>query len=174
MIRFDLSITLDYNVIAQSDYVFVIQPTNTPYQRFTLERLETQPAEDASRQILSLLETIAAPRRFVKRLAVRSAGKTVFVDIADVDWIEVAENYVKLHAGRASHLVQVAMNTLEKSLDPDSFLRIHRSILVNLGRIKELEPALHGEYVVTLQNGVRLRSGRTYHEKLKALAGNPF
>jgi len=138
------------------------------------ERLETQPAEDASRQILSLLETIAAPRRFVKRLAVRSAGKTVFVDIADVDWIEAAENYVKLHAGRASHLVQVAMNTLEKSLDPDSFLRIHRSILVNLGRIKELEPALHGEYVVTLQNGVRLRSGRTYHEKLKALAGNPF
>ncbi len=137
-------------------------------------RLETQPAEDASRQILSLLETIAAPHRFVKRLAVRSAGKTVFVEIGDVDWIEAAENYVKLHAGRASHLVQVAMNTLEKSLDPDAFLRIHRSIIVNVGRIKELEPALHGEYVVTLLNDVRLRSGRTYHEKLKALTGNPF
>ena len=137
-------------------------------------RLETQPAEDASRQILSLLETIAAPHRFVKRLAVRSAGKTVFVEIGDVDWIEAAENYVKLHAGRASHLVQVAMNTLEKSLDPDAFLRIHRSIIVNVARIKELEPALHGEYVVTLQNDVRLRSGRTYHEKLKALTGNPF
>ncbi len=137
-------------------------------------RLETQPAEDASRQILSLLETIAAPHRFVKRLAVRSAGKTVFVEIGDVDWIEAAENYVKLHAGRASHLVQVAMNTLEKSLDPDAFLRIHRSIIVNVARIKELEPALHGEYVVTLLNDVRLRSGRTYHEKLKALTGNPF
>lgn len=137
-------------------------------------RLETQPAEDANRQILSLLETLAAPHRSVKRLAVRSAGKTVFVEIGDVDWIEAAENYVKLHAGRASHLVQVAMNTLEQSLDPDCFLRIHRSIIVNIGRIKELEPALHGEYVVTLETGVRLRSGRTYHEKLKALAGNPF
>ena len=133
-----------------------------------------QPARDESRQILSLLETIAAPRRQLKRLAVRTAGKTLFVDIDDVDWIEAAENYVKLHVGRASHLVHVAMNTLEKSLDPEVFLRIHRSILVNVGRIKELEPALHGEYVVTLENDVRLRSGRTYHEKLKALANNPF
>lgn len=137
-------------------------------------RLQAQPGEEASRQILSLLETIAAPHRSVKRLAVRSAGKTVFVDVADVDWIEGAENYVKLHVGRAAHLVHVAMSTLEKSLDPDVFLRIHRSIIVNVGRIQELEPALHGEYMVTLENGVRLRSGRTYHEKLKALTGNPF
>jgi two-component system, LytTR family, response regulator len=137
-------------------------------------RLQSQPGEDASRQILSLLETIAAPHRSVKRLAVRSAGKTVFVDVGDVDWIEGAENYVKLHVGRAAHLVHVAMSTLEKSLDPDTFLRIHRSIIVNVGHIQELEPALHGEYLVTLQNGVRLRSGRTYHEKLKALTGNPF
>jgi two-component system LytT family response regulator len=137
-------------------------------------RLQTQPGEGTSRQILSLLETIAAPHRSVKRLAVRSAGKTVFVDVGDVDWIEGAENYVKLHVGRMAHLVQVAMSTLEKSLDPEAFLRIHRSIIVNVGHIQELEPALHGEYMVTLQNGVRLRSGRTYHEKLKALTGNPF
>jgi two-component system LytT family response regulator len=137
-------------------------------------RLQTQPAAEASRQILSLLETIGLPSRALKRLAVRSAGKTAFVDIADVDWIEAAENYVKLHAGRASHLVHVAMNTLEKSLDPETFLRIHRSIIVNAGRIQELEPVAHGEYVVTLPHGVRVRSGRTYHETLKALASNPF
>ncbi|HEX3126241.1 MAG TPA: LytTR family DNA-binding domain-containing protein [Thermoanaerobaculia bacterium] len=133
-----------------------------------------QPEPEASRQILSLLETLAAPRRQLKRLAVRTAGKTLFVDIGDVDWIEAAENYVRLHVGRASHLVHVAMSTLEKSLDPETFLRIHRSILVNVGRIQELEPSVHGEYVVTLANGVRLRSGRTYHETLKALANNPF
>jgi two-component system LytT family response regulator len=137
-------------------------------------RLQTQPAGEASRQILSLLETLGTPRRALKRLAVRSAGKTTFVDIEDVDWIEAAENYVKLHAGRVSHLVHVAMNTLEKSLAPETFLRIHRSIIVNVGRIQELEPAAHGEYVITLPHGVRLRSGRTYHEKLKALASNPF
>ena len=137
-------------------------------------RLQTQPVEEASRQILSLLETMAAPRRPMKRLAVRTAGKTTFVEIDDVDWMEAAENYVKLHVGRASHLVHVAMNTLEKSLDPETFLRIHRSIIVNVSRIQELEPSLHGEYVVTLPHDVRVRSGRTYHEKLKALANNPF
>jgi two-component system LytT family response regulator len=137
-------------------------------------RLPAHSAPEASRQILSLLETLATPRRQLKRLAVRTAGKTLFVDIDDVDWIEAAENYVRLHVGRASHLVHVALSTLERSLDPETFLRIHRSILVNVGRIKELEPALHGEYVVTLANDVRLRSGRTYHETLKAFANNPF
>ena len=62
-----------------------------------------------------------------------------------------------LHAG----LLHVAMNTLEKSLDPEMFQRIHRSVIVNVRRIKELQPALHGEYVITLENGVRLQSGRT-------------
>jgi two-component system, LytTR family, response regulator len=137
-------------------------------------RLLAQPAEGASRQILSLLETLAAPRRAVKRLAVRAAGKTAFVDVADVDWIEAAENYVKLHIGGTSHLVHVTLSTLEESLDPEAFLRVHRSIIVNVAHIQELEPALHGEYLITLQNGVRLRSGRTYHETLKALAANPF
>lgn len=137
-------------------------------------RMNLRAPDEASRQIISLLETIASPRRYLKRLAVRSAGKTVFVDVADLDWIEAAENYVQLHAGRAEHLLHVAMNTLEKSLDPEMFQRIHRSVIVNIRRIKELQPALHGEYVITLQNGVRLQSGRIYHEKLKALVGNPF
>jgi two-component system, LytTR family, response regulator len=68
----------------------------------------------------------------------------------------------------------VPMNTLEKSLDPEVFLRIHRSVIVNVARIRELQPAMHGEYVITLQNGVRLQSGRMYNEKLKALTANPF
>lgn len=137
-------------------------------------RLLAPPTDEASRQILSLLETIATPQRAVKRLAVRTAGKTTFVDMDDVDWIEAAENYVKLHTGRTAHLAHVPMNRLEKSLDPETFLRIHRSLIVNVTRIKELEPALHGEFVVTLENDVRLRSGRTYHDKLRGLTDNPF
>jgi two-component system LytT family response regulator len=66
------------------------------------------------------------------------------------------------------------MNTLEKSLDPEIFTRIHRSTIANVNRIKELQPALHGEYVVTLQDGMRLQSGRVYNDKLKALSTNPF
>jgi len=96
------------------------------------------------------------------------------VDAEDVDWIEAAENYVQLHTGRASHLIHVTMNAFEKSLDPEIFLRIHRSVIVNVRRIKELQPVLHGEYAITLQSGVRLQSGRMYNEKLRALADNPF
>ena len=137
-------------------------------------RMRMRPGEEVNRQIIGLLETIVSPRRHVKRLAVRSGGKTVFVDVKDVDWIEAAENYVQLHCGKAGHLLHVPMNTLEKSLDPELFLRVHRSIIVNVSRIKELQPGVHGEYVITLQNGTRVRSGRTFNEKLKGLMGNPF
>jgi two-component system LytT family response regulator len=137
-------------------------------------RLQLRPEEEANRQIIGLLETIVSPRRHMKRLAVRSAGKTVFVDVEELDWIEAAENYVQLHCGKIGHLLHVPMNTLEKSLDPEIFLRVHRSIIVNVKRIKELQPGLHGEYVITLASGVRLRSGRTYQEKLRTLMENPF
>lgn len=137
-------------------------------------RLNSRPTDDANRQIIGLLETIVAPRRHMKRLAVRSAGKTEFVDVDEIDWIDAAENYVQLHCGKTVHLLHVPMNTLEKSLDPEIFLRIHRSTIVNMGRIKDLQPGVHGEYVVTLRSGARLQSGRTYQEKLRALTANPF
>jgi two-component system LytT family response regulator len=110
----------------------------------------------------------------LKRLAVRAAGKTVLVDVAEIDWIEAAENYVQLHTGSGGHLLHVTMNTLEKSLDPEIFLRIHRSVIVNVTCIRELQPVMHGEYAITLASGARLQSGRNYSERLKALAANPF
>jgi two-component system, LytTR family, response regulator len=137
-------------------------------------KLHSHLAADASRQIIGLLETIASPRRYLKRLAVRSAGKTVFVDVETVDWMEAAENYVQLHAGQVRHLLHGTMNTLEQSLDPEIFLRIHRSIIVNIDRIKELQPGSHGGYLITLQDGTQLQSGRTYGGKLRALAANPL
>lgn len=129
---------------------------------------------DSNRQIIGLLETIASPRNYLKRLAVRSAGKTLFLDIKDVDWIGAAENYVELHAGRAIHLLHVTMNILEKSLDPEIFLRIHRSSIVNLGQIRDVQAGVHGEYLITLRDGTHLQSGRTYTDRLKALVNNPF
>ena len=130
--------------------------------------------DDTNRQILSLLETMASPSRYLKRLAVRSGGKTILVDVVEIDWIEAAENYVQLHTSRGNHLVHVTMATVEKSLDPGIFLRIHRSVIVNVTRIRELQAVMHGEYAITLASGARLQSGRNYSEKLKALAGNPF
>ena len=125
-------------------------------------------------EIKALLDTIASPSRRLNRLAVRSPGKTYFVNVGEIDWIGAAENYVELHVGDATHLLHVRMNALEEALDPAMFLRIHRSIIVNIARIKELHSAMHGEYVVVLHGGVRLQSSRTYHTKLKALTANPF
>jgi len=137
-------------------------------------RLSARTGDVANRQILSLLETIASPSRYLKRLAVRTAGKTILVDVNEIDWIEAAENYVQLHTSGAGHLLHVTMSTLEKSLDPAIFLRIHRSVIVNVTRIRELQPVMHGEYAITLASGARLQSGRNYSERLKALAANPF
>ncbi|MGN6106265.1 MAG: LytR/AlgR family response regulator transcription factor [Kofleriaceae bacterium] len=128
-------------------------------------------------QLRELLAALAPPPlRAPRRLAVRTSGKTVLVDLDDVDWIGAAENYVELHAGRAVHLLQVTMTGLERSLDPAEFVRIHRSTIVKIAQIAELAaaPGGSGEYVVMLRDGTKLRSGRTYAERLRALAANPF
>lgn len=157
---------------------YLLKPVTEERFRKALSRARSRnpivATNDASRQILSLLESMAAPQRTLKRLAIRTAGKTIFVDVSEIDWIEAAENYVQVHVGRAEHLLHVTLTALEKSLDPERFLRIHRSAIVNIKRIKELQPLTHGEYIVTLSNGARLQSGRNYSDKLKALAENPF
>lgn len=135
-------------------------------------RIRSALSLDANPQIVALLESLATSRRYLRRLAVRSAGKTVLVNVEEVDWIGGAENYVELHAGRANHLLHVRMSALEAALDPTSFLRVHRSIIVNLARIRQLQPAAHGDYVITLRDGTQLKSGRTYAERLQELLSN--
>jgi two-component system, LytTR family, response regulator len=137
-------------------------------------RIRAGLVDDANRQIIGLLETIASPRRYPRRLSVRSTGRIVFVDVDDVDYVRAAENYVEVHLGRVHHLLHVPMNTLEQALDPEVFLRIHRSTIVNASRIREVKPGAHGEYVVTLEDGTKLQSGRSYSDRLRALSSNPF
>jgi two-component system, LytTR family, response regulator len=137
-------------------------------------RIRSGSVDEANRQIIGLLETIASPRRYLRRLSVRSPGRIVFVDVETVDFMRAAENYVEAHIGRVSHLLHVPMNTLEEALDPEMFLRIHRSTIVNTSRIKEVEPGAHGDYVVTLEGGLKLQSSRTYSHRLRALSANPF
>jgi two-component system LytT family response regulator len=123
---------------------------------------------------MGLLRMVASPRSYLKRVAVRATGRVVFVDVDDVDWIGAAENYVEQHAGRVTHLLHVTMNSLEQSLDPQVFIRVHRSIIVNIERIQSLQSGAHGEYLITLHDGARLQSGRTYSDRLRALVNNPF
>lgn len=119
----------------------------------------------------------ATSRRGPERIAVRDGDRSRFFAVDEIEYFQGAENYVELHLGRDPaevHLLQVTMNALERSLDPERFLRVHRSTIVQLARIVELRPTAHGEYQIELASGAKVRSGRTYHERVKQLLRNPF
>ena len=107
-----------------------------------------------------------AARRHPERLLVAEDGRSFFVRTADVDWIEAARNYVRLHAGDRVHTVRTTLATLEARLDPERFRRINRSALVNLDRVREVQPWFHGDAVVILESGARVSLSRRYRANL--------
>ena len=125
-----------------------------------------------SEQLRALLEDARANKKFLDRLVIKSASRVFFLRVEEIDWIEAAGNYLKLHAGSEAHLLRETMNGLETRLDPEKFLRIHRSTMVNIERIQELQPWFHGDYVVLLRDGTRLTLSRSYRQKLQDLFGN--
>ena len=139
-----------------------------------IARLRGAPHEDATKQLMAMLDAIANPPRQPERFAVRSGENTLFVPTNEVDWIEAFQNYVRLHAGPATYLLHVPMNTIEGVLDSNRFLRIHRSYIVNIRRIAQLWSIAHGQYAVELKSGQRLQSGRTYNERIRRALTNPF
>jgi two-component system LytT family response regulator len=117
----------------------------------------------------------AAPAaRKSDRMVVKSGGRLFFLRADEIDWVEAAGNYVRLHVGAESHLLRETMNAIETRLPPDTFFRIHRSRIVNIERIKELQPWFNGEYVVILRNGTKLTLSRGYREKLQERLGRPL
>jgi two-component system LytT family response regulator len=98
---------------------------------------------------------------------IKAAGRVVLLKVDDIDFIEADGNYAKLHVGRKAHLLREKMNDLEGKLDPERFVRIHRSVIVNLDRIKEMHPHFNGDYIVVLQDGRQLRLSRTRREQLE-------
>ena len=106
---------------------------------------------------------------FAHRLAVRTSGRIYFLRTEEIDWIEAADYYVKLHVGEKSHLMRESMNTLEKQLDPEMFLRVHRSSIVNLDRVKELHAGGGTDHAVVLRDGTRLKLSRSRRERLNRL-----
>ena len=162
--------------IAALDYL--LKPVTA--ERFALAfgrastRIRVQPQDETTRQVVAMLDAIASPPRRLARFAVRSGERTLFVPADDVDRIEAFQNYVQLHVGETTHLLHVPMNTIESVLDPERFLRIHRSHIVNVQRISQLWSLAHGQYVIELRSGQRLQSGRTYGDKIRRALSNPF
>jgi len=120
-------------------------------------------------QLRALLHEHLGGRKHLERLVVRSGGRIFFLDVATVDWIEAADNYAELHVGKQSHLVRHTLASLEARLDPEHFVRIRHSTIVNVRKVKELRPSSSGEYDVVLQSGAVLESSRRYRKKLAAI-----
>jgi len=120
-------------------------------------------------RILDLLAEVKTESRTDRRLIIKTAGRVVLLDMDEVDWIEAAGNYVELRVGGKSHLLREGIGKISQRLDPNLFVRIHRSIIVNVRRIKELQPCNRGEYIVVLKDGKQLSCSRGYRAKLQEL-----
>lgn len=103
-----------------------------------------------------------------QRIVVKDAGRIFFLDPRDVDWIDSAGNYLQLHVGKTVHLLRETMNEMERKLEPQEFVRIRRSTLVNVRRIREFRPLFKGAYAVLLRDGTELTSSRRYRSSLDA------
>jgi two-component system LytT family response regulator len=138
-------------------------------------QMDSQETGDLGRRLLALVKDLKTDRPTRSdRLVVKSGGRLFFLRSDEIDWIEAAGNYVRLHVGSDGHLLRETMNSIEGRLNPDIFFRIHRSHIVNIERIKELQPWFNGEYVVILRNGSRLTLSRGYREKLQERLGKPL
>jgi two-component system LytT family response regulator len=153
---------------------YLLKPFDADRFHGTLDRvrryMEAGGQGDLERRLLALMRDLDRPSR-PERLVVKSSGRLFFLRADEIDWIEAAGNYVKLHTGAEAHLMRETMTSIESRLNPDMFFRIHRSHIVNLERIKELQPWFNGEYVVVLQNGKQLTLSRGYRDKLQERLG---
>ena len=135
------------------------------------QHLERRTNGDLERRLLELVQDLTPATQRLERFVIKAGGRVFFVRSDEIDWIEAAGNYVKLHVGSDSHLFRETMNSVESRLNPDIFFRIHRSHIVNIERVKELQPWFNGEYVVFLRSGTRLTLSRGYREKLQDRIG---
>jgi two-component system LytT family response regulator len=157
---------------------YLLKPFDDERFAFALRRaksqIEAREINRVSKRLLALLEEresladASAEKNYLTRLMIKASGRVVLLKVGEIDFIEADGNYAKLHVGRKAHLLREKMHDLEGRLDPAKFVRIHRSIIVNLDRIKELHPHFNGDYIVVLEDGRQLRLSRTRRENLEA------
>jgi two-component system LytT family response regulator len=135
-------------------------------------RLVSERGGDVNRQTLALLEELKARSSHVERLVIKAGGRAFFLKTEEIDWIEAEGKYVRLHVGKESYLLREAIGSMESQLDPKKFPRIHRSTIVNIDRVRELQPWFHNEYRVILKDGTELMLSRSCRKRLGELLGS--
>jgi two-component system, LytTR family, response regulator len=157
---------------------YLLKPFDDERFRRALERVRVQLRGRSRRKLEERLINLLHARNHdgprLERLVVRSNGRILILRVEDIDWIEAAANYVRLHVAGKSYLMRETMVGIESRLDPAQFVRVHRSTIVRIDRIKELEPLFQGDYLIVLQDGSRLTSSRGYRTSVqRILEGSP-
>jgi len=157
---------------------YLLKPFDRARFRRALDHARVQIRHQAgatlNHRLTTLLDNLGNRPKQMDRVVIKSAGRIMFLRTDEIDWVEAADNYVRLHVGAESHLLRETLGSLEGRLDAAKFMRIHRSTVVNVDRMKELQPWFHGDYVVILRDGTRLNLSRTYRDRVIELLGEIF
>jgi len=155
--------------VAAVDYV--LKPIDPDRFRAAVARAREKLAAPAAPKpaLTALLEHVRAEPRFQERFVVRTSDQLSFVRTADVEWIEATGNYVRLFAGGRTHIVRDTMKAVEARLDPARFVRIHRSVIIQVDCIASMQPYFHGEWIITMRDGARFTSSRSYGDRIRTL-----
>jgi two-component system, LytTR family, response regulator len=151
---------------------YLMKPYDQERLHGALERVKTELLKEEEIRFASqVLKTISSDNagRGQRTIVIKARGRIVFLDPDEIDWVEAAANYVKIVAGKTSYLFRGQIGRFAERLDPSQFVRIHRSIIVNVQRIKELLPFANGEYIAVLKSGKELSCGKSYRNQLQRL-----
>jgi two-component system LytT family response regulator len=150
---------------------YLMKPFSSERLHEAVERarsvIDRSSSRDLDARLRSLLESIQRERAYPEWLLIKKDDRSVFVPIAEIDWIESSRNNVRLHVGKEIYVYHETTSGIEARLDPRKFLRIHRSTIVNIERIRDLHPWFNGDYAVTMKDGTKLTLSSTYRERLK-------
>ena len=157
---------------------YLLKPFDRERLRSAIARVRgrraSQTQAELSDRLGVVLDALRRDRTYAERLLVKTDGRIRFVPVADLEWVEAADNYVRLHARGERHLLRETIRSLEGRLDPAHFARVHRSAIVNLARIRELQPTFNGEYAVLLDTGAKLTLSRSYRDAVRARLGGDW
>lgn len=155
---------------------YLLKPFDSERFYTALDRARRRLSEamlgEGDRPLSSALQEGRAGRRYLERVLVKHNGMISVVAVTEIDWIEASDNYVRVHTAKARYLVRTAIKTMEQQLDPCQFIRVHRSTIVNLSRIRELHPLFGGEYQLRLSTGTSLTLSRGYRDRFRAVVGS--
>lgn len=152
---------------------YLLKPFDTvrffaAYER-AAERINARRPHGINAQLQALLEDMEQQRTRKTRIPIKSDGRVMLLPVEEIDWVESSDNHVRIHANKATYVVRQTLQHMEQTLSPKDFVRVHRGSLVNVSRIREIQPWFNGEYVVLLRDGTQVKTSRGYRARLETL-----